>query len=91
MIDVGAIGQDHVSEGALLLILAECLERDFLPIDQFRGGLLRSLAVGLALLGTVDPAEADPFRVLVVEDYEGVTAEDSHHLTGEITRRAVGR
>jgi hypothetical protein len=33
------------------------------------------LAVGLAFLRTVDTAEADTFRVLVVEDFDGVAVD----------------
>jgi hypothetical protein len=39
--------------------------------------LLRSLAVGLAFLRTVDPTESDTFRVLVVQDFDGVAVEDA--------------
>jgi hypothetical protein len=37
--------------------------------------LLGSLAVGLAFLRAIDPAEADTFSVVVVQDFEGVTVE----------------
>jgi len=38
--------------------------------------VLGLLPVGLAFLRAVDPAEADTFRVLVVQDFEGVAVED---------------
>ena len=38
--------------------------------------MLGLLAVGLAFLRAVDPAEADTFRVLVVEHFDGVAVED---------------
>ena len=38
--------------------------------------MLRSLADGLALLRAVDAAEADAFRVAIVQDFEGVAVED---------------
>ena len=38
--------------------------------------MLRPLAVGLALLRAVDTAEADTFRVMVVQDLDGVAIED---------------
>jgi hypothetical protein len=34
------------------------------------------MAVRLTLLRAVDPAEADAFRVLLVEDFEGIAVED---------------
>jgi hypothetical protein len=34
----------------------------------------------LALLRTVDTAEADAFGVLVVEDFDGVAVEDTDYL-----------
>ena len=39
--------------------------------------MLGFLSEGLALLRAVDPAEADTFRVLVVEDFDGVAVEDA--------------
>ena len=48
------------------------LERDFFPEGEVGDAVLGLLAVGLALLRTVDPAKADTFRVLVVQDFEGV-------------------
>jgi hypothetical protein len=45
----------------------------------------------LALLRAVDPAEAEAFWVLVVQDFDGVAVEDAYHRTGDITRPAVGR
>lgn len=44
-------------------------------LPTFRPGLLESLGVGLAFLRTVDPVEADAFRVSVVQDFEGVAVE----------------
>ena len=38
--------------------------------------MLRLLPVGLVLLRAIDTAEADAFRVLVVEDFESVAVED---------------
>jgi hypothetical protein len=34
--------------------------------------LLGSRAVGLAFLRAIDPAEADAFRVVIVQNFEGV-------------------
>jgi len=49
--------------------------------------LLGALAEGLALFWAVDPAEADAFRVLVVQDFEGVAVEDSDDGAGEVRRK----
>jgi hypothetical protein len=38
--------------------------------------ILGLMAVRLTLLRAVDPAEADAFRVLLVEDFEGIAVED---------------
>ena len=45
--------------------------------------MLSVVAVGLALLWAVNPAEADAFRVLVVQNFEGVAIEDGDDLAGE--------
>ena len=50
MIGVGAIGQDHIPNGALLLVVAVSLGRDFFAKDKFRGGMLGIVAIGVALL-----------------------------------------
>jgi hypothetical protein len=50
VIGVGAIGQDHILNGALLLVVAVSLERDFFAKDKFRGGMLGIVAIGVALL-----------------------------------------
>ena len=68
VIDVGAIGQEYLRKGALVVVLAECLEGDCLSKDSLRSGLLRSIAVSLALLWAVDAVEADTFRVVIVQD-----------------------
>lgn len=46
--------------------------------------MLGFLPVGLALLRAVDAAQADTFRVLVVEDFDGVAVEDGDNLAGEV-------
>ncbi len=75
MIDVSAIGQEHISNRAPVLVLAKGLKRDFLPEGEVRGGLLRSFAIGLAFLRAVDPAEADAFGFVVVQDFNGVAVD----------------
>ena len=61
-------------------------KRDFLLIDQLRGGLLGSLAVGLAFPRAVDAVAADAFRVSVVQSLEGVAIDDGDDRAGEICR-----
>jgi hypothetical protein len=53
VIDVRAIVQDHIGNRALVLVLAVDLYGDFLPKGEVRGGLLGSLAVGLAFLRAI--------------------------------------
>ena len=77
-------GREHIGKGAPVLVVAVRLERDFFPEDEVRGGLLRSLAVGLAFLWAVDAAEADTFRVVVVQDFDGVAVEDGDDGAGEV-------
>ena len=66
--------------------MAVGLDRHVLPEGEVRGGLLGSLAEGLALLRAVDATEADTFRVLVVQDFEGVAVEDGDDRAGEVRR-----
>jgi hypothetical protein len=40
VVDVGAIWQKYISEGASVLVLAVCLKRDLLPEDEVSGGVL---------------------------------------------------
>jgi hypothetical protein len=44
--------------------------------------LLGSRAVGLAFLRAVDAAESDAFRVVVVQDFDGVAVEDGDDGAG---------
>jgi hypothetical protein len=48
-----------------------------------RRRLLRSGAEGLAFLRAVNPAEADPLRVVVVQDFKGVAVKDADYWAGE--------
>ena len=81
MIDVGAIGQKYVGNGPPVLVAAVSLERDFFPKSESRGGLLGSFAVGLALLRAVDAIESNTFRVLVMQDFDGVAVEDGYDFS----------
>ena len=49
-----------------------------------RNLLLRSLAVSLAFLWAVNPAEADTFSMVAVQDFDGVAVKDGDDGTGEI-------
>jgi hypothetical protein len=49
LIDVHAIGQDHVSKGACVLVLAVGLDGDFLPEGEVSDGVLGLLADGLSV------------------------------------------
>jgi hypothetical protein len=46
--------------------------------------LLRSLAEGLALLWAIDAIETDTFRVVVVQNFDGVAVEDGDDGPGEV-------
>jgi hypothetical protein len=68
MVHIGSIRQNYIGNRAPVLVEAVSLECDLLPKGEGRSGVLRVLAVGLALLGTVEAAEADAFRMVVVKD-----------------------
>lgn len=63
VIDVSAIGQKHIANGARVYVVAVGLDGNLFPEGEGRSGLLRSLPVGSAFLRAVDPAEADAFGV----------------------------
>ena len=65
--------------------MAVRLDGDFFPKGEGRGRVLGVVAVGLAFLRAVDAAEADAFRVLVVQDFEGVAIEDGDDGAGEVS------
>lgn len=68
------------------------LDGDILPKGEFRGCVLGVLAERLAFLRAVDAAEANAFRVLVVQDFDGVSVEDRDDGAGEVAVEArVGR
>lgn len=60
------------------------LERDLLPEDQLLGCVLGLLAAGLAFLRAVDPAEADAFSVVIVQNFEGVAVDYPDCSSGEV-------
>jgi hypothetical protein len=82
VVDVGAIGQEHIGKGALVLVEAMSLKRNFFPKGEIRSGVLGVVVKGLAFLRAIDPAEADAFRALVVQDFEGLAIGD---VGGEVS------
>jgi hypothetical protein len=58
-----------------VLVVAVGLDGDLFPKGEGRSGLLRSLVEGLAFLGAVDPAEADAFSMVAVQNFEGVAVQ----------------
>jgi hypothetical protein len=46
--------------------------------------MLRLLAVGLVFLWAIDAVEANAFRVVIVQDFNGVAVEDADDGAGEI-------
>jgi hypothetical protein len=60
------------------------LERDIFPERKLGRSLLGVVAVGLALLKTVDPAETDAFGVLVVQDFAGVAVNCPDYPSSEV-------
>ena len=76
---VGPILQDHIGNGAPVLVLAACLKRDFLPVDQHtssEAACFARLPKARPFLQAVDGVEPDPLGVAVVQDFDGVAVED---------------
>jgi hypothetical protein len=65
--------------------MAVRLERDLFSEDQRGGSVLGSLPIGLAFLRAIDAAEADAFRLAVVQNVEGVAVEDGNDGAGEVS------
>ncbi len=83
MVHTRVIGQEDIGHETLILVLAVTLNRHRPPEDQGRRGPLRDLAERLAFLGAVNAIEADPLRLAVVQDVNGVAVDDADHRTGE--------
>ena len=84
LVHVGAIGEKYIGQRAPVFVLTVRVERDVLPKNEGRRGLLGLLPEGLALFRAVDPAEADTFRACVVENFNRVTVKDINHMAGEL-------
>ena len=89
LIDVCPIRQEHITKGALVPVVAMCLDGDFFAEDQLRGSVLGVVAIGLAFLGAVDPAEADAFSMVAVQDFEGVAVQVPPPSTWEAVTATV--
>ena len=84
LIEIHATGQDHIPDGALVLVVTIGVDGDFLPEGKGRDGSLGVVAVGLPFLRAVDAIEADTFRALVVQDFDRVAVEDRDDGAGEV-------
>jgi hypothetical protein len=67
MVHIGSIRQNHIGNRSPVLVEAVGVDGDFFAESESRGGVLGTVSVGLALLGTVEAAEADAFRMVVVK------------------------
>jgi hypothetical protein len=55
VIDVGAVGEGHVSYGVPVLVVAVGLERNVFPKGEGKGGVLGMLTISLAFSGQSMP------------------------------------
>jgi hypothetical protein len=85
VIHVGAIRQDHIGKGALVLVVAVRLDCDFFAKGEVRGGLLCTMAEGLAFLRAVDATEADTLSMVAIQYFDGVAIEDGDNGAGEVS------
>ena len=58
------------------------LEHDVFAKHELGSSLLRSRAERLAFLGAVEAIEADAFRMLVMQDFNGVAVENRDDAAG---------
>ena len=89
LIDVRSIGQDYVSKDAFVPVEAARLDADFLSKGECRGGLLRLLAVSLAVLRAVNPAEADTISMVPVQDFDSVAVENGYDCLVKVGKSGV--
>jgi hypothetical protein len=87
VIDVGVIGQDHISKVRLYLSRPCAWTVPCFPKAKSEVEGLARLVVGLACLRAVDAAEADTFRVLAVQNIESVAIELGDHRPGKLDAR----
>jgi len=76
--------QEHISKGALVLVEAVSLKRDFFPKHHRGRSLLGSRAVSLTFLWAINATQADTFGAVVVQDFERVAVEDGDDGVGEV-------
>ena len=69
-------------------ILAMRLEYYIFAKNELRCCLLRSLAERLGFFWAVDAIQADPLRLFVVQDVDGVAVDNGDHGAGELGRLA---
>jgi hypothetical protein len=84
LVNVGSVRQKHIGKGALVLIEAVRLERDFFSKDEGRDGVLGVVAKCLAFFRAIDPAQTDALRACVVQNFDGVAVEDGDDGAGEV-------
>lgn len=86
VIDVGPIGQEHIGNGALVLVFAVRLKRDLFPKGEVRSSLLGVVAERLPLLWTIDAVETDAFSMVTVQDLDGVAVNYPNDSSGVVRR-----
>jgi hypothetical protein len=89
MIDVGPIGQTHISKEAARPIAAVRLEENFFPKHHRRRRQLGLMTVWLTLLRAVDATQPDAFGVLLVQHVNRITVTDGDNEDGVICRKST--
>jgi hypothetical protein len=88
VIDVGPIGQTHISKDAPGPIAAVRLQEDFFSNHHLGRRLLSLMAVWLTLLRAVDATQTDAFRVLLVQNVKNIPVRDGDDKDGVICRKS---
>jgi hypothetical protein len=83
VIDVRAIRKDHISKGALVLVVTMGLAHDFFAEGKVSDSILGFLPVGLAFLWAVDAAKADAVSMVAFQDFNGIAVEYGYDIPGE--------
>ena len=81
--------QEHVCNGAAVLVAAVGLKRDFLAKHEGGSSLFLLVTEGLTFLRAVDAVQAYTFSAGVVKDFDVVAVEDGDDGAGE-TRKCCG-